>query len=288
MTSTRIGPVVFWMVGALLSFSAMAISIRGLANTLSIAEILTIRNAAGLIVLTALALIRPELRLSLKPRVMGLHFIRNVPHLIAQYSWALALTLLPLATVFALEFTTPALVAILAVLFLGERMTVSRIGSVIFGFIGALIILRPGMESFKPAALLVLIAALGFAVSVVATKKLTETVITFAVLFWMNAIQLPIALALSDPLFVFRITQSQILPLVGVAASGLASHYCLTNAFRSGDATVVVPLDFLRVPLIATVGWLFYNEPLDIFVFLGAGLIISGVLWNLRSELGRG
>ena len=75
-----------------------------------------------------------------------------------------------------------------------------------------------------------------------------------------------------------------ILPAIAVGVGGLTSHYCLSNAFRAGDATLVVPLDFMRIPLIAVVGWAFYGERLDIFVLLGALIIIGGVLWNLRSE----
>src|SRR5215831_13886135 len=119
------------MTGALLSFSAMAVSIRGLAGTLNIFEILAIRNACGVAVLLALVAARPELRGTLRLRRMGLHAVRNGVHFFAQYAWALSLTLLPLATVFALEFTMPAWVALLAVVFLGERMTANRAGSVI-------------------------------------------------------------------------------------------------------------------------------------------------------------
>jgi drug/metabolite transporter (DMT)-like permease len=78
-----------------------------------------------------------------------------------------------------------------------------------------------------------------------------------------------------------------ILPLIGVAVAGLSIHYCLTNAFRCGDAMIVIPMDFLRVPLIAVIGWMLYGEPLDAFVFAGAGLIIAGVLWNMRGEAQR-
>jgi uncharacterized membrane protein len=74
------------------------------------------------------------------------------------------------------------------------------------------------------------------------------------------------------------------LPAIGVGIAGLTSHYCLSNAFRSGDATLVVPLDFMRIPLITVVGWAFYGERLDIFVLLGALIIVAGVLWNLRAE----
>jgi drug/metabolite transporter (DMT)-like permease len=116
---------------------------------------------------------------------------------------------------------------------------------------------------------------------------LTRDVSTFAILFWMNLMQFPMALVGSNPLFITKLGVEQILPFLGVGISGLASHYCLANAFRAGDATVVVPLDFLRIPLIALVGWLFYNEGLDVFVFVGAAVIIAGVVWNLRDEARR-
>jgi drug/metabolite transporter (DMT)-like permease len=284
VTHANLGRVVLWMTGALLSFSAMAVSIRGLASTLNISEILTIRNGCGLAALTALAVARPELRATLAPRRMVLHAFRNIVHFVSQYAWALSLTLLPLATVFALEFTMPAWVALLAMPILGERMTVSRAGSILLGFIGVLIIVRPGVQTFHPAVLFVLGAAFGYAVSLIATKQLTATVGTFAILFWMNAMQLPMALAGSDPLFFLRLGAAEMPYVVAVGVAGLASHFCLTNAFRSGDATIVVPFDFLRIPLIALVGWLFYGEVLDLFVFAGAAVIISGVVWNLRAE----
>jgi drug/metabolite transporter (DMT)-like permease len=228
--------------------------------------------------------VRPELRKTLAPRRMALHAFRNSIHFVSQYAWALSLTLLPLATVFALEFTMPAWVALLAMPILGERMTVSRAGSIALGFVGVLIIVRPGVATFHPAVLLVLGAALGYAVSLIATKKLTADVGTFAILFWMNAMQLPMGLAGSDPLFFLRLGAAEMPFVVAVGVAGLASHFCLTNAFRSGDATIVVPFDFLRIPLIALVGWLFYGEALDVFVFAGAAVIISGVVWNLRAE----
>jgi drug/metabolite transporter (DMT)-like permease len=199
----------------------------------------------------------------------------------------MSLLLIPLAMTFALEFTTPAWTLLLAAPVLGERLTASRIGAVVFGLLGVLVILRPGLTSFQPGALFALMAAFGLAVALIATKKLTRTDSTFAILFWMMLIQLPLALIASEPLFVTKLDPAQVPAVIGIGVSGLVSHYCLTNAFRAGDAGVVVPLDFMRIPLIAVIGWWLYGEPLDIFVFLGAGLIITGILWNLRSEAGR-
>ena len=288
MTDNKIARVVLWMVGALLSFSVMAVSIRELSRAgLSIFEILAIRSGVALFVLLALLAVQKDLRVHALPRRMGLNLFRNTVHYASQYSWALSLTMLPLATVFALEFTMPAWTAVLAVWFLHERMTPSRLGVVILGLIGVLVILRPGIASFNPAAILVLLAAFGYAITMITTKQLTKTETTFGIVFWMAVIQLPLSLIGSDPTVFLRFEPRHILPAIGVGMAGLTSHYCLSNAFRFGDATLVVPLDFMRIPLIAVVGWAFYGERLDVFVLLGAVIIVSGVLWNLRSEVAR-
>ena len=288
MTDNKIARVVLWMVGALLSFSVMAVSIRELSRAgLSIFEILAIRSGVALFVLLTLLAVRKDLRVHALPRRMGLNLFRNTVHYASQYSWALSLTMLPLATVFALEFTMPAWTAVLAVWFLHERMTPSRLGVVILGLIGVLVILRPGIAGFNPAAILVLLAAFGYAITMITTKQLTKTETTFGIVFWMAVIQLPLSLIGSDPTVFLRFEPRHILPAIGVGMAGLTSHYCLSNAFRSGDATLVVPLDFMRIPLIAVVGWAFYGERLDVFVLLGAMIIVSGVLWNLRSEVAR-
>ena len=279
--------VVLWMTGALLSFSAMAVSVRVLARTLGVMEILALRAGIGLMVLATLAALRADLRLAIPTRHFALNLFRNAVHVGSSYLWGVSLLLIPLATAFALEFTTPAWTLLLAAPILGERLTASRIAAVVFGLLGVLVILRPGLASFEPAALLMLAAAFGLAVSLIATKKLTRTDSTFTIIFWMNLIQLPLAMLASDPLFVTKLEAAQIPAVIAMGVCGLASHYCLTNAFQAGDAGVVVPLDFMRIPLIAVVGWWLYGEPLDLFVFVGAGLIMTGILWNLRSEAAR-
>jgi drug/metabolite transporter (DMT)-like permease len=276
------------MIGALLSFSVMAVSIRELSRGgLSIFEILAIRSGVALVVLLVLLAVRKDLRVHAMPRRMRLNFLRNGVHYASQFSWALSLTMLPLAMVFALEFTMPAWTALLAVWFLHERLTPSRLGVVVLGFIGVLVILRPGITEFKPAAALVLLAAFGYAITMIATKELTKTETTFGIVFWMAVIQFPLSLIGSNPSVFLHLDGRHLLPAIGVGVAGLTSHFCLSNAFRSGDATLVVPLDFIRIPLIAVVGWAFYGEQLDIFVLVGALIIVAGVLWNLRSEVAR-
>ena len=231
---------------------------------------------------------RPALWRSISLRHKRLQFARNVVHFGSQICWTVAIMMLPFATVFALEFTAPAWVSLLAVLFLGERMTVSRAGALAVAFVGMLVILRPGFEAFQPAALIMIAGALFFAIAAVITKKLVATETTFSIVLWMNLMQLPMNFAgAGDHLFFLKLDAAMTLPLIGIAVAGLAIHYCLTNAFRHGDAMVVIPMDFLRVPLIALIGWMFYGEHIDVFVFAGAAVIVAGVLWNVRSEARR-
>jgi drug/metabolite transporter (DMT)-like permease len=288
VTPAQIIRVVLWMTGTLLSFSVMAVSVRELAGRFSVFEILTIRSGIGLLLTLGVGVVRPAVWRTAMPRMLGMHALRNGTHFASQYLWALSLTLLPLATVFALEFTMPLWSTLLAALFLSERLTPSRVGAVVCGLLGVLIILRPGFGAFNPYALLVLIAAFGYAISNIATKKLTVAQTTFTIVLMMNAMQLPLAYLASDPVFFYKIGASNILPVLGVGVAGLTAHFCLTNALAAGDASVVLPLDFMRLPLIAVVGWLLYGEQIDIFVLIGALAIIVGVLWNLNSESRKG
>jgi drug/metabolite transporter (DMT)-like permease len=283
---TNLAWLAVWMTGTLLSFTVSAVSVRELASSLNPFEMMSLRSAGGLLILTVLLFVRPSLRDGLVWRRMNLHAFRSTIHFVSQISWTFAITMLPLATVFALEFTMPVWVAVLAVIFLGERLTTSRVGSIVLCFVGVLVIVRPGL-AFQPGSLVALVAAVAMAITAIFTKKLTATETTFAILFWMNLMQLPMNLAGSHPAFILNLHAAMILPIVGIIVGGLLVHFCLTNAFRCGDASLVIPLDFLRVPFIALIGWWFYGEALDAFVFIGAGFIILGVLWNVQAEARR-
>jgi drug/metabolite transporter (DMT)-like permease len=273
------------MIGTLFSFSLMAISVRQLGGVLNLFELLVVRSVGGLVILFVVMAAQPSLFGYLALRRPGVHLVRNGTHFIANLCWTNAVIVLPLATVFAIEFMMPVWAGLLAALFLGERFTVSRAGTIVFGFIGVLVILRPGIESFQPAAIGVLVASLGYAVSNIATKKLIPVQSTIAILFWMNVMQTFMGLVGSDPLFPLRLSEDQWMWAFGIALGGTTAHYCLTNALRVADAIVVIPLDFLRIPLIAFIGWMFYGEKLDLLVFAGAAIIVSGIVWNLRAEM---
>jgi drug/metabolite transporter (DMT)-like permease len=276
--------VVLWMAGALLSFSALAVAVREMARVLSVWEVLALRNVGGIVVLAAYALLARQPIAG--PFPLRIHIIRNAFHFGGQACWAFGVTLLPLATVFALEFTTPAWTMVMAAIFLGERITRGRVAALVLGFVGVLVILRPGAASFDPSALVVLAAAVFFSVQITTTKFLTGRNSTLTILFWMNVLQLPAYLATGlalggDMWFVARIPADQWLPLLALFVTGLSAHVCFTNAMRYGDATLVVPIDFLRIPFIATIGVLLYAEPFDPVVLLGAAVSAAGILWSL-------
>ncbi|MCW3477553.1 DMT family transporter [Limobrevibacterium gyesilva] len=279
--------VIAWMSGALVSFSALAVAVRELAGSLSVFEILALRNLGGIVILAVYALAARQ-RIG-APRPLRIHLLRNVFHFGGQACWAFGVTILPLATVFALEFTTPAWTLVLAVLFLRERLSTARIGAVVLGFIGVLVILRPGAGSFRPEALVVLLAAMLFAVQLTTTKFLTGRNSVLTIMFWMNVMQLPMYLladlAAGNSLWIVPRLHAQALPAIAaLCVSGLLAHVCVTSAFRHGDAVAVVPIDFLRIPLIAMVGVAFYGEAFDPLVLLGAAISAGGIIWSLRDR----
>lgn len=287
MKARNVVLLALWMSGVLLSFSGVALAVRSLTRTLSVFEVLALRNEAGLVFLLIAAGLHPAWRSQFRPLRPNLHVLRNTVHFGSQYGWSYSVAALPLATAFALEFTAPIWLALLAVIVLGERMTLTRLAAIVLGLIGVLVILRPGHEAFQPAALVMLASAFGFGATAAASKLLTKSVPTFTILLWMNIIQLLLNLFTADWLFWSRIDAAQIPGVIMLTVGGLASHLCQLQAYRYGDAIVVMPLDFLRIPLIAVIGWSFYREPLDGFVFLGAGLIVTGIVWNLWAEARR-
>jgi drug/metabolite transporter (DMT)-like permease len=270
-----------WMGGAVLSFSAMAIAARELLRTIGSFEILFLRSVISLAILLA---ILPFTGLkALRTQRFGLHALRNVLHFGGQYTWIYAIGKLPLATVFAIEFTMPVWTAVLAVPILGERLNRGRAVMLALGLVGILIILRPGIAEVSPAALAMLAGAFVYAAVMIVTKRLSQSESALAILFYMALVQLPLGFvpALSgwvDPAL------ADAPWIIAVGASGLVAHFCMTRAFRIADAMVVVPIDFLRMPLIAVVGILFYGEPLDIAILLGAAVIFAGTYYSIRRE----
>ena len=272
---------VIWMSGALVSFTLMAIAVRELAGTIEPFEIMFFRSLGALIFLAPF--IFTAGRRIWKTERPGLQLGRNIVHFAAQLGWITGIMLLPLTEVFAIEFTTPVWAALIAALFLGERLNRGRIVAIALGFLGILVILRPGTAVISPGTFAIMGAAVGFAITLTATKVLTRTDSALTILLYMSAIQLPVGAILAATVWVTP-NPLQLFWLLVIGAVGLTAHYSTARALALADATIVVPMDFMRLPLIAVVGFALYNETAEPLVLLGAAMIFSGNYYSIRRE----
>ena len=273
-----------WMTGAIFSFSSMAVAGRAINHELDTFEMMMYRSLIGLVIIVCIGLALGKLPEARTNR-LGLHIIRNLAHFAGQNLWFYALGLISLAQLFALEFTSPIWIMILAALLLGERLTGSRLAALALGFIGALIVARPGADGDPIGLLIAAAAAIGFAGSIVCTKMLTRTETIYCILFWLTLTQVGFGIIATAWDGDVALPSATSWPWVAlIAAAGLLAHTCLTNALAVAPATIVTPMDFIRLPVIAIVGMLFYGEPLDPLVFVGAALIFAGNYLNIWVE----
>tara|TARA_R110002049_G_scaffold95848_2_gene235238 strand:- start:1093 stop:1974 length:882 start_codon:yes stop_codon:yes gene_type:complete len=272
-----------WMMGAVASFSAMALAGRITYSELSTFELMFYRSAIGLMVVSVLIMRSRRGWAHIRSRHPGLHIQRNIVHFAGQNMWFYAVAVIPFAQVVAFEFTNPIWVALLAPFALGERWTRRRILCVLLGFIGILIVARPGQVTLTLGHLAAAGSALGFALNTIFTKRIMRHDTVLCVLFWMVFLQMLMGLALSLGDGVTW-PSAAVWPWVGlVGVCGLSAHYCLTSALAAAPATVVAPMEFVRLPVMASIGMLAYGEPLEWAVFVGAGLIVAANLLNIMS-----
>ena len=270
-----------WMAGWLALMLIVAVAGREALRELNVFQLILIRASVGLLLLYPL-IHRAGGFAAVRTQRLPLHIARNTIHFGAQLGWFFALTLIPIGQVVAIEFTMPIWTAILAAMFLGERLTIWKLCAIVLGIVGVVMIVRPATGEINPGQLIALAAAVGFGISVAMVKLLTRTDQTVTIIFYMAAVQ--IAGSLLPGLYAWTWPSLTVWGwAIVVAFCGTFSHYCMTRAMLYADATVVVPMDFLRVPLTALVGWLLYSERLDAFTVLGAALILTGNLVNLRA-----
>ena len=271
-----------WMAGWLALMLIIAVAGREALRELNVFQLMEMRTILGFLMLYPLIRINggfATMKTSRPLQYLG----RNLIHYAAQLGWFFALTLIPLGQVVSIEFTMPIWTAILAAMFLGERITVWKIAAIMLGVIGVIVIVRPATGEINQGQLIALGAAVGFGISIAMMKSLTRTESTLAIIFWMLVIQS--AAGFFPALHVWQWPSASAWGwIVVIAFCGTFSHYCMARAMLYADATVVIPMDFLRVPLTAAAGWLIYSERLDLFTVLGAALILSGNLLNLKAS----
>lgn len=273
----------FWMIGAIVSFTAMAIAGRAVSLDLDTFEIMMYRSLIGFVIVITVARAAGTLG-QVTRRNLGVHTIRNLSHFAGQNLWFYSITAIPLAQVFALEFTSPLWVIVLSPLILGERLTRVRVLAASIGFVGILIVTRPNPETLEFGQLTAAIAAIGFAGSAVFTRLLTRTETITCILFYLTVMQAIFGVICAGFDGDIALPTAANLPwVVLIAFAGLVAHFCLTTALKLAPAAVVMPIDFARLPVIALVGMWFYSEPLDLLVLLGALVIFGGNYLNIWS-----
>ena len=276
---------IIWMIGALTSFCLMAVGARELNNQIGIFQILFFRSIVGLLVLLPIILFSKNSNF-LYPKRIELHVIRNLFHFAGQYGWFLGIGILPLATVFAIEFTTPFWTIIISYLFLKEPITVKKVIAVLLGILGVIIIVQPSTEVNHYASLIVLGAAICYAFSHVSTKALSNTESPITIIFMMCFIQAPLGLLLfiqgwTTPVGI------QWLWLIIIGLTALSAHYCMTKAMQYAEVTFVVTMDLFRLPLIAIIGVLLYSEHFSVALIIGILFIVAGNSLNIYSRKSR-
>lgn len=271
-----------WMLGWFSSMLLMTVAGREATADVSVNMVMFFRSVIGMAILLPIALWNG---LSvLKTEQLSRHVVRNSFHFGAQFSWFYALTLIPLAQLVSIEFTMQIWTAIIALFYLGDRLTRNKVIAIIIGFVGILVIVRPGFTQVQPGQLFALLSAVGFALSVVMTKQLLKKDNAFTTLFYMVGTQLVFVslIAMLNWQLPSSLKTWPWLLAVGIAA--LTAHYSLARALQLSDASTITQIDFARVPLVAILGWWLYNEGVDIYLVIGAGLILLGNLINLRAK----
>jgi drug/metabolite transporter (DMT)-like permease len=192
----------------------------------------------------------------------------------AMICWFTALAYMPVAEATSLSFTAPIFASIFAMIFLGERAGVRRWTAIVLGFVGAMIILRPGFEEISPAAYLLLFGSAAVAGSVIMVKVLSRTETSSAIVAYMGIYMVPILLI--PTLFVWQTPALSLWPwLIAMGGVGTVAQWAMTQAYAAADATAVLPFDYLRLPFVAIAGLFAFGEEPDIWIWIGA-LVIAG------------
>jgi drug/metabolite transporter (DMT)-like permease len=272
-----------WMSAALVCFVLTAVAGRAAGEYMSVMHMVFWRNLISTIILLAAFQMLGISLASLKSKQPMMQMGRAWIHFAGQWCWMQALLLIPLVELFALEFTAPLWVAVIAPLLLSEKLTAPRIVAAVLGFIGAMIIIRPDQASMSFGSILAITCALLFALNIVGTRYLTRQDGPLTIIMFMTVNHTILAFILGfSTLKLPELAAVPWIVLLGVAS--LLAHFGLAFALKHADAIVVAPMDFMRLPMIAAIGMLFYNEPLEMIVLLGTAIVLTGNVVNLWGE----
>jgi drug/metabolite transporter (DMT)-like permease len=270
-----------WMCAAATAFALMITIVRHLTDGLHPLQVVFFRTAFGLLAMLPW-LLRQGIGV-MRTEHLRLHLLRALIGIFAMVGWFTTLSLMPLAEATALSFTAPIFTSVLAVLILGEVMRLRRWTATLVGFLGALIIVRPGVEAIDPAALLAIGTAAIWASSTVLIKILARTESAGAITTYMVLLTTPITLVAA-----LLVWQTPTLEQLGWAAllgaAGSTGHFCMSRALATTDATLVVPFDYLRLPIVALIAFAVFGQAPDLWVWIGGGVIAASGIYIARRE----
>jgi drug/metabolite transporter (DMT)-like permease len=265
----------------------MAVAGRAIQVEMNTFELMLYRSAIGWAVVVLVLALGTRGFGQLRTAHPWLHVKRNLFHFTGQNLWFYAVTLIPLSQLAALEFTNPIWVAVLAPVLLAEPLTRTRLLAAVLGFAGVVVVAEPGSGVLGIGHAAALAAAVCFALNTIYTRQIMGFDSVLCVLFWMTLSQAAMSLALALPGGIPAPSAATAPWLVVIGLTGLSAHYALTSALGHAPASIVAPMEYFRLPVMALLGMWLYDEPLRATVFAGAALIIGGNLINLRAETRR-
>lgn len=269
------------MLASTMAFGLMAIAIRYATRYVPTQEVAFFRNAFGLLALLPM-LLRPG-RAPLKTQQLPRYFLRSAIGLGSMLCAFWALGHLPLAQAVSLSYSTPLFVTIAAVLWLGETVRVRRWAAVVVGFIGVLVIVRPGTAGFSAGSLIAVAAALLSSLVAIQIKQLTrvdsaDTVVLYTYVFWV-----PLSLVPAVFVWVWPTGLAWVW-LVATGVMGTVGQLLWTRALRLGEVSALTPISFLQLPLVTLCGWLLFDERVDRWTLIGAGIILAANAYIAHRE----
>ena len=262
-------------------FAAMHGSIRYMSATIHPFEIALFRNVFALVVVLPWFYrygIAP-----LRTRRFGLHALRAVFNIMAMLSFFYALSITPLSEVTALGFTAPIFATVLAALILREVVRARRWTAIVIGFLGTLIILRPGFDAIGLGQILVLFSSMIWACALLVIKTLGRTDSSATIISYMALLMIPLSLV--PALFVWRWPDPlEWAWLIAIGVLGGIGQFCMTEALRQADTAVVMPFDFFKLVWVTVIAWLAFAEHADLYTWIGGAVIFSSTLYIAYRE----
>ncbi len=269
------------MLGSTLFFGLMTIAIKLAAQNLHTFEIVFFRNFFGLMATLPLLLRHgPDL---LRTTQLPRYVFRCMIGIVSMMAGFWAIGHLPLAQAVALSYSTPIFVTIAAVFFLHEQVRARRWAAVALGFIGVIIIVRPGSDSFTAGSLVALAAAVLSGIVSIQIKQLSrvepaDRIVFYTTLLWVPMSLLPALTVWEWPRGIVWVW------VIAAGFLGTGGHMLWTRALKLGDVSALTPITFMQLPLVAIAGWLLFQEPLDRWTALGAGVIFAANVYIAHRE----